>query len=130
MEAWDAVCPRCQGKGVSSPQTSPKVQGKKPAAAATEDDVKKLAAKRSSTQEDEDEDAWWQLLGGGIFFWAVAGYYYWSLTSIEATGRTWRMRWWLAIPYQLGGKWPIVLAFVVLGVLAVALGILSCKRRN
>jgi len=126
MDAWDSVCPRCKGQGIDKPAPAAT-----PAQSAPRPATPQKAAPQARTpsyDEPEDEDNWWKLLGGGVLMWGFAGFFYWEVTRAETLGALMRMKWYIAMAYRAGGKWPIVSVFGVLGLICVILGIVEFRK--
>ena len=147
MDAWDKVCPRCGGKGPAKPAAN--VATNKAPSQATNHAVstsipqnvaQAVADVKMTTSQadkyasiDRNIDLWWEGIAGGIFLLlcSVGSYYY--FTSWEASGGIRRMRWWLALAYSIGGKWPIIIVFALLGLAGIGLGVsdyLDLRRKN
>lgn len=134
MEAWDKECPRCGGKGLVTPaaaNSQAMSTPPPPATAAPTTSVAQAVAgvNMPSSQADKyadidrNIDLWWEVIGGGIFLLlcAVGSYFY--FTSWETSGGIRIMRWYIALAYQIGGKWPIIVVFALLGCASIGLGI-------
>ncbi|HEX9996088.1 MAG TPA: hypothetical protein VGB45_03020, partial [Abditibacterium sp.] len=87
-------------------------------------------ARSTAVDDDHDEDAWWKIVGFGILLLAVSAYLFWYFSDFEATGGIRRMKWYLALPYSIGGKWLVSSIFGVLGIGSIALGIYEFLQRE
>jgi hypothetical protein len=73
-------------------------------------------------------DTWWQSTLWGLASFGLAAFLYFDLTAFERDGGTKRVRWYIALLYNLLGNWGVVGLFVLAGV--VLLGYAAATLRS
>jgi hypothetical protein len=72
---------------------------------------------------DKLADCWWGQILLGVFCFAIAIFMYWYISDLEATGRSGRAHWLIALVYNIAGKWPSVLVIAAMGLFFAGIGI-------
>ncbi|GEM_PF-4532962 len=73
---------------------------------------------------------WWKTFGLGLVLLGLTVYLYLDMTRIEAMGGTYRVRGFTGFLYAIGGKWGSVLAFGLMGLAMLYLGIQELREKR
>jgi len=89
------------------------------------DDSRSPAADVGSTDDKWRQSALWGLASFGL-----AAFLYFDLTAFERDGGTRRVRWYIAILYNMLGKWGVVGLFVFTGLVLSGYAVAKLRSRR
>lgn len=144
MERFDKECPRCHGKGIAKPVSAPDTTG--PASFSNTTNFNTTNFRKATTDGPISgcqstscqscgfrcrerrclvENPGWGPVPVGLRSLGPLVFSSW-----EATGDVRGLRWWIAIPYSIGGKWPIIVVLALRGLAGIVFGIIEYRQQR
>ncbi len=80
-------------------------------------------------QSSNEDPPWWYVLCGTILL-GFSGYIYHYFSEFEAHGGTRRINWFLALAYEIGGKWLVSGVFAACALGLYFLGYAEYRKRK